>query len=81
MSSNEIRPKNISTEEKTEFGKLNDATDQHTRTGIEMTYEIRTMVFCEFENLSYPMDGQKRDITFGSSSSGGFFMLNEIHRK
>ena len=46
-----------------------------------MRYAIKTTVYCTFEHSAYPMDEQRCDITFGSSSSGAIFVLNETHRK
>ena len=46
-----------------------------------MKYEIQTIVFCSFDHSDYPMDEQQCNITFGSSSSGAIFLLNETHRQ
>ena len=76
-----ISSKILSSGERNELETMNDANDQHSKTGIEMKYEIETTVFCTFEHSSYPMDEQRCDIEFGSSSSGAIFVLNEEHCK
>ena len=63
-----------------ELEELNAKKDDHAKTGIEIRYEIKATVYCKFEHSSYPMDEQQCDITFGSSSSGAIFVLNETHR-
>ena len=76
-----ISSKILSLGERRELEAMNDAKDQHSRTGIEIKYEIETTVFCTFEHSAYPMDEQRCDIEFGSSSSGAIFVLNKTHRK
>ena len=76
-----ISSKILSSDERNEFEKMIGGKDQHSRTGIEMRYAIKTTVFCKFEHSAYPMDEQRCEITFGSSSSGAIFVLNETHRQ
>ena len=76
-----ISSKILPSAEKKVLEELNSVPDKHARTGIEMRYEIETTVFCKFEHSSYPMDEQRCDLTFGSSSSGAIFLLNETHSK
>ena len=76
-----ISSKILSSDERNKLEAINEAKDKHSRTGIEMSYEIKTTVFCDFKHSAYPMDEQRCDITFGSSSSGAIFVLNETHRK
>ena len=45
-----------------------------------MKYEVQATVFCKFEYSSYPMDKQQCNISFGSSSSGAIFVLNESNQ-
>ena len=52
-----------------------------TKTGIEMRYEVKATVLCNFKHSNYPMDTQNCNILFGSSSSGAIFVLHDTHRK
>ena len=66
----------------------NGSETPHTKTGIEMRYEIKTTVFCEFQHDDYPMDEQTCNITYGSGSLSAIFGLyherndsqNQYHR-
>ena len=60
---------------------LEEKNGGYWKTGIEMGYEIKTTVFCKFEHVAYPMDEQRCDIIFGSSSAGANFVLHDSHRK
>jgi hypothetical protein len=77
MISSRILPPN----ERKKLEEKKNVLDQHSKTGIEMRYEIKTAGFCEFEHSAYPMDKQRCDLTFGSSSSGAEFVLNKNHQK
>ena len=43
-------------DERNQLEEMNNKTDEHSKTGIEMRYEIKTAVFCEFEHSAFPMD-------------------------
>ena len=52
-----------------------------TPPNIEVTYQIKSSVYCKFDHSKYPMDEQKCDITVGSSSFGAIFVLNGQNNK
>ena len=47
---------------------------------IEVTYQIKSSVYCKFDHARYPMDEQKCNITLGSSSFGAIFVLNDKNK-
>lgn len=46
-----------------------------SKANIEITYEIKSSVYCDFDHSRYPMDTQTCNVTFGSSSFGSIFVL------
>ena len=71
----------LSSEKRSELNEKIGEGDQHSKTGIELRYEIKTTVFCTFDYSAYPMDIQRCNITFGSGCSGAIFVLNEMHHE
>ena len=65
----------MSTNKRNQLDVCNDTNNHHTKTGIEMRYEISTTVFCEFEHSNFPMDQQTCNISYGSGSSSAIFAL------
>ena len=55
--------------------------DEEERLGtmVQITYEIKTSVFCAFHYSRYPMDTQTCDVAFGSGSLGSIFVLHKSH--
>ena len=55
-------------------------TDGGTRnevlTTIELTYEIESTIYCEFQHSAYPLDNQACHVSMGSSSHGAIFVLD-----
>ena len=47
-----------------------------TPANIEVTYQIKSSVYCTFDHSKYPMDEQKCNVTLGSSSFGAIFVLD-----
>ena len=45
------------------------------KTPVEIKYEIKATVYCEFDLSAYPMDTQLCNISFGSGSLGAIFSL------
>ena len=50
---------------------------KNCKTMVEMKYEIKTTVFCQFEYSNYPMDEQICNISIGSSSNEAIFVLHD----
>ena len=50
-------------------------------TGVEVTYEIKTSVYCPFDFANYPMDTQTCMIGFGSRSPETQFKLYDRNKK
>ena len=42
---------------------------------VEITYEIKASIYCEFDHSKYPLDKQNCSLTLGSSSLGAIFVL------
>ena len=42
---------------------------------VEITYEIKARVYCDFDHSKYPLDKQSCNLTLGSSSFGAIFIL------
>ena len=42
---------------------------------VEITYQIKSSVYCKFNHSRYPMGSQKCDVRLGSSSFGAIFVL------
>ena len=70
-----ISSKILSTNKRNQLDVCDDRENQRTKTGIEMRYEIKTTVFCQFDHSTYPMDNQTCEISFGSGSSSAIFAL------
>ena len=47
----------------------------HTTPLIEIRYQIKSTVYCEFEHSAYPMDHQICKVSMGSSSHGAIFVM------
>ena len=45
------------------------------KTPVEIKYEIKATVYCEFDLSAYPMDTQLCNVSFGSGSLGAIFSL------
>ena len=59
---------------------IRNITDQGSasaKTIVEMKYEIKTTVYCDFKFLQYPMDVQNCSIKIGSGSGGAIFLLKD----
>ena len=61
---------------------LSDEANQHDAVhnhpaNVEITYEIKASIFCQFDHKKYPMDEQHCNLTIGSSSFGSIFMLDQ----
>ena len=76
-----ISSKILPSDEREELECLDDGEEKHTKTGIAIKYEVQATVFCKFEYSSYPIDEQQCTISFGSSSSGAVFVLNESNQQ
>ena len=50
----------------------------HSKTIVEMEYEIKTTVYCNFQFSLFPMDEQNCSITAGSGSKKAIFVLNDV---
>ena len=42
---------------------------------VEITYEIKASIYCNFDHSKYPLDKQNCSLTLGSSSFGAIFVL------
>ena len=54
-------------------------TKKHSNTpqnNVEVTYEVKASVYCDFDHSKYPMDTQVCNLTLGSSSFGAIFALS-----
>ena len=47
------------------------------KTLVEMKYEIKTSIFCNFDYSEYPMDEQDCNVTIGSGSNEAIFVLDD----
>ena len=56
---------------------FNDQGSAYTKTIVEMKYEIKTTVYCDFQFVQYPMDVQNCSIKIGSGSGGAIFLLKD----
>ena len=52
-----------------------DEDDPDSQTTVELKYEIKTTIYCEFEYSKYPMDIQNCSVRFGSGSDATIFIL------
>ena len=46
------------------------------KTNVEITYEIKASIYCNFDHTKYPFDKQNCKLTIGSSSFGAIFVLD-----
>ena len=57
---------------------LSNLRDQDsTSPNIEVTYQIKSSVYCSFDHSKYPMDKQECNVTIGSNSYGAIFVLDD----
>ena len=63
----------------------NDLVKEHdgdsSPPNIEVTYQIKSSVYCKFDHSKYPMDEQRCKVTIGSSSFGAIFVLNDENKR
>ena len=52
-----------------------NAKNPSTKTTVEMKFEIKSTVYCNFDHSAYPMDNQTCNLRFGSGSFGAIFSL------
>ena len=64
-----------STEFKDKLGQEESDENNEHKTGVEIKYEIKSTVYCEFDLSAYPMDTQLCNVSFGSGSLGAIFSL------
>ena len=73
----------ILTKEFSQVDATRNIENQISGTTVEMIYEIKSTVYCDFDHSKYPMDKQMCNLTFGSGSFGAIFELydqNNISR-
>ena len=61
-----------------EFTDVNDTSDEsleQVKTTIEIRYEMKSTVYCDFDLSSYPMDTQRCRLSIGSGSLGAIYVL------
>ena len=56
---------------------INDNNLLDSNTTVELQYEIKTTVYCNFHFDQYPMDDQTCSITIGNGSGEAIFALND----
>ena len=56
---------------------INKHGSNHSNTVVEMKYEIKTTVYCNFQFTLFPLDVQNCSITAGSGSKKAIFVLND----
>ena len=57
---------------------MEEESEDSNPPNIEVTYQIKSSVYCQFNHARYPMDEQKCNITLGSKSFGAIFVLNDM---
>ena len=50
-------------------------TTEIQKTAIEIRFEIKATVYCNFNHIAYPLDRQTCDVRLGSGSTGAVFVL------
>ena len=58
-----------------EANETSDETHKQVKTTIEIRYEIKSTVYCDFDLSSYPMDTQTCQLSIGSGSLGAIYVL------
>ena len=74
----------LTTKEFNQLDGANNTGNRISKTTVEVRYEIKSTVYCDFDHSAYPMDKQVCNLTFGSGSFGAIFVLydpkNIYHR-
>ena len=55
--------------------ETSDETHKQVKTTIEIRYEMKSTVYCDFDLSSYPMDTQRCRLSIGSGSLGAIYVL------
>ena len=56
---------------------LNGSDSKTSKTMVQMKYEIKNSIYCDFHFATYPMDEQTCSIKIGSASEEAIFILND----